>query len=228
VGGLAIKSPAFDPNNKFSVKSNEDILQLWRNRKDLKEDIDTLQMELQKRHLSREASDVEIEDFVDHPIRGSSFCKGIDFHQTYLNGSIILYGIRELWLRYKTKDGVPVAATTILAYHTEPLNKMAFRAEMLYAYEYEGKQFEGRVVRDYFFNHKAADSLANKFHPGEGLTVTIAPNRPELSYYPSGFGFIEAFTIGSVSLILAGLILTTVLLLLVGAASLLMEKLSGN
>jgi len=112
-------------------------------------------------------------------------------HHAYLNLSLLLLAIRELWLRHRAKGGVPVEATVELAYHTDPVAKKVFRAEMRYSYGFEGRQFSGRVARDYFLNFKAADKLAS-LRRGEKVIVLVKPDQPEISYYASGFGFIEA------------------------------------
>jgi hypothetical protein len=134
-------------------------------------------------------------------------------HHAYLNLSLLFLAARELWLRHNTEGGVPVEATVELAYRTDPVAKKVFRAEMRYAYQFEGRQFSGRVARDYFLNHKAADRLAS-FRKGENLTVLVNRDRPEISYYPSGFGFIEAIVLAPMILFICAFFLSVLPLLL--------------
>jgi len=216
---------AFNPNNKFSQENNSGLLLLWGKRHTLpQEDAWTLRMELLKRHLSEEAREVEMWNTVDYGLEGNAPYISIDIHQTYLHASVLFYAIREMWLRDKTREGVSVTAIVSLAYHTQPVSKQARRAEMLYSYEYRGDRFEGRVIRDYFLNSKAANALANDFCPGQQITVKIVPNQPHISYFPSGFGFIEAFTTG---LIFPGLILVATLFLVLSLTFAMIQKIAA-
>jgi hypothetical protein len=105
-------------------------------------------------------------------------------------------------------------------YHTDPVNKRVFRAELQYSYQFEGRQLTGRVARDYFLNHKAADKLA-QFHSGDKLMVRVRPDRPEVSYYPSGFGFVEPVVLAPMLLFLAAfVVIVPIALLLVYMADL--------
>jgi len=120
----------------------------------------------------------------------------------YLNLSLLFLAIRELWLQLQTKEGVPVEATVEMAYHTEPINSRVFRAELRYRYQFRGRELTGRVARDYFLNHKAANKLA-QFRRGEKLVIRVRPDSPEVSYYPSGFGFVEPIVLAPFLLFIA-------------------------
>lgn len=131
----------------------------------------------------------------------------------YLNLSLLFLALRELWLQRQTKEGAPVEATVETAYHTDPVNKRVFRAELRYSYQFGGRELTGRVARDYFLNHKAADKLA-QFRRGEKLVVRVRPDRPEVSYYPSGFGFVEPIVLAPVLLFIAAFVLIVPIALL--------------
>ena len=76
----------------------------------------------------------------------------------------------------------------------------ASRAELFYLYEFEEKQYSGRVVRDFRLGSAEADSLVYDNHPGEKLSIVIDRDNPEISYYPSGFGSLEPMLVGLQSL----------------------------
>lgn len=172
---------------RFSRRSNDNLLQLWRGREALHDcDIDPLRDELERRGLSK-----EVEAICDQPSSQDIYEDLPSGPQTYLNLSVPFWWIRELWLRIKTRDGVQLDAVIDDARRTRPPSRSAARAELLYKYEYQGRQYSGRVVRDFVYETAVANSLAYDFHPGEKLQITINPDHPAVSYFPSGFGALE-------------------------------------
>jgi len=186
-----------DPVNKFSRRSNENLLQLWRARDKVSDfDIDPLRDELDNRGLSKEMEEISQQASV-----GSIYGKLPPSPQTYLNISVPFWWLRELWLRGKTNGGRPVEATVIKAQRTRSGLLGTARTELLYSYEFQGQQYTGRVVRDFRSGANAADALALDHHTGEKLPILINPENPEISYYPSGLGSIEPIIAGLQSLL---------------------------
>jgi hypothetical protein len=54
----------------------------------------------------------------------------------------------------------------------------------------------GRTVRDFTIGDKVGKALAFAHKPGETITVLVAPNDPDCSYFPSGFGWIQPLLYG--------------------------------
>ena len=180
--------------NRLGKRSDQFLLQLWRGRDGLKdEDVDVLRDELDKRGLSK-----ELEEIVDQGTTGSVYGELSPGPWTYGNLSVPFWWLRELWLQRKTRNGISIEATITLARRTAYRRKSAARAELIYSYEFQGKQYDGRVVRDFALGPAAADSLAYDHHPGEQLPIVICQNDPKISYYPSGFGFIEPMCTGTI------------------------------
>jgi hypothetical protein len=178
--------------NKFSRRSNENLLQLWRGRDALyDEEIDPLRDEIDKRGLSKQA-----EEIVDQFIRGSIYGDLPPGPQTYGNLSIAYWWLRELRLRRKTRGGIATQATIDSAQRTGNRSRGAARAELLYSYEFQGVRYDGRIVRDFMGNSAQADSLAYDNHPGDKLPILICPEDPAISYSPSQMGSIEPITTG--------------------------------
>jgi hypothetical protein len=182
--------------NRFSRRSNENLLQLWRGRDALKDDdIDPLRSELVERGLS--AKMAEIDDQVP----------GKDLYgylppapQTYLNLSVPALWVREQWLRHKTARGTAVEGTIESVQRTRSRLRGAARAELIYRYEFQGRQFLGRVLRDFSFDSAKADCLVYDNHVGETLSIMISRDSPEISYYPSGIGIFDPVVLGFQSL----------------------------
>jgi hypothetical protein len=189
--------------NKFSRRSNENLLQLWKGRGGLDdEDIDPLRDELDKRGLSKEA-----EEIVDQFIVGNRYGELPVGPQTYGNLSVPFWALRELWLKHKTSGGIPIEATISMVQRTGSRNRSASRVELLYSYEFQGGQYDGRVVRDFNLSD-AADSFAYDHHRGEKLHIIVCRNDPKISYYPSGLGFIQAILLGVLYSLVIGFLVT--------------------
>ncbi len=185
-----------DPLNKFSRRSNENLLQLWRARDKVSDfDIDPLRDELDNRGLSKEMEEISQQASV-----GSIYSNLPPGPQTYLNLSVPFWWLRELRLRSKTNGGRPVEATVTKAQRTRSGMLGTARAELLYSYEFQGQQYTGRVVRDFQSGADAADALALDHHTGEKLSILINQENPEISYYPSGLGSIDPILTGFQSL----------------------------
>jgi hypothetical protein len=56
------------------------------------------------------------------------------------------------------------------------------------------------VIRDFKLGSVDADRLVYDHHPGEKLPIHINESDPDISYYPSGLGFIEPILVGIQSL----------------------------
>jgi hypothetical protein len=183
--------------NRFSRRSNENLLQLWRGRDGLSdEDIDPLRTELEQRGLSAQMA--EIEDQV----------AGKDIYgdlppapQTYLNLSVPALWVREQWLRYKTAEGIAVEGIIESVQRSRSRLGGAARAELCYRYEFKGQQYSGRVVRDFRSDSAKADSLVYDNHVGEKLPILISRESPGISYYPSGIGISDPIALGLQSLL---------------------------
>lgn len=200
---MCFNSNVPNPTDKFARRSNDNLLQLWRGRDKLKdEDIDPLREELAKRGLSKEAEKIA-EQASNEDIYGVL----PPTPQTYLNFSVAFWWLRELWLRHKTKSGTHVEATIESAYRTRSRYYSAARASLLYSYEFQGRQYQGKIVRDFIFGSAAADALAFDHHPGEKLPIVISHHQPQLSYHPSGFGSVQPIIAGVQSLFALAIVL---------------------
>ena len=135
--------------------------------------------------------------------------------ETYLNITVLLFWLRELWLRYRTKQGVPVDARVESICRTQSGYKSAARVELHFSYEFQGHRYSGRVVRDFVFGDEAADSLVSDHEHGQTIDVLVDPRHPESSYYPSGFGWAEPLFVGMLSLGMWAFLLIVVVVLAV-------------
>ena len=196
---------------RFSKRSNENLLQLWRARDLLKdEDIDPLRDELEARGLSKQVREIcelaSVRDMYGN-LPSAPF--------TYLNSSVPALWMRELWLRYKTKDGISSEAKI------EKVQRTGFgflggaaRAELQYSYEVQGRRYVGRVLRDFKVDSANADSLVYDHQVGEEIPIMVSREAPELSYYPSGMGILDPISLGFQSLFSWALVIGIACLLL--------------
>lgn len=200
--------------NRFSTRSNENLLQLWRGRDGLNdEDVDPLRTELERRGLSAQMAKI------DDQVTGKNIYGDLPAApQTYLNLSVPALWVRERWLRHKTLGGIPVEGIIESVQRTRSRLGGAARAELSYSYELQGQLYSGRVVRDFSFDSAKADSLVYDNHVGEKLPILVCRQSPEISYYPSGIGIFDPIALGLQSLFawaivvgLARLVLLTVL-----------------
>ena len=181
-----------DAAGRFSRRSDENLLQLWRGRGGLDDElIEPLRDEIEKRGLSKEIEKMD----------GEAPSKDIygelpTAPQTYLNASVAVWWLRELWLRYRTKDGIQVNAAIESIQRTRSGFGGVARAEIVYSYEFLGQQFSGRVVRDFSFDVARADGLIYDHQVNEKLPVLISRDNPAISYFPSGLGAFDPIALG--------------------------------
>jgi hypothetical protein len=184
---------------EYQQNSDDELLQLWVERSQLfPEARAALGEEIRKRRLGDEAKHAT-DRRAEPPER--ELAPRIYF------SFVVCFWIRELWLRNRTKEGMPVEAEVISAIQTKKPFRGAARAELRYSYEYEGNHYIGRTVRDFVFGHQAADALAFGHKVGEKITIRIDPTHPNHSYFPSGFGWIEAVFNGGLGLFWLALVL---------------------
>lgn len=184
--------------SRFSRRSNDNLLQLWRGRDALKDDdIDPLRSELEKRGLSVKIAEM------DEQVPGKDIYGDLPpAPQTYLNLSVPALWVREQWLRHKTARGTAVKGTIESVQRTRSglRGRWAARAELTYRYEFQGQQYSGRVLRDFSFDSAKADSLVYDNHVGETISILVSRDSPEISYYPSGIGIFDPVVLGFQSL----------------------------
>jgi hypothetical protein len=185
-----------DAAGRFSRRSNENLIQLWRGRDGLNDDdIEPLRVEIENRGLSKKIEEMD----------GEAPSKDIYGElppgpQTFLNFSVLVWWLRELWLRHRTRDGIQVSATIESTQRTRSSAGGAARAEIVYSYEFQGQQFSGRVVRDFSFDVTKADSLVYDHQSNEKLPILICQDNPAISYFPSGLGVFDPIALGFQSL----------------------------
>jgi hypothetical protein len=176
--------------NRLSRRTNQNVLQIWMGRDALKDgDIEPLREELLRRGLSRELADMD------------NIAPSQDIYgplppppRTYLNLTVPLFWLRELWLRYRTRQGVQVDAMIESAQRTQ--DGFTARAELIYSYEFQGRPYRGRVVRDFYWDVGSADSLVYDHHSAETIAVRICPDDPAISWFPSGLDALDPIVLG--------------------------------
>jgi hypothetical protein len=187
---------------RFSRRSNENLLQLWEARDLLKdEDIDPLRDELDRRGLSEQVAEIAGRTSVR-----DMYGKQPLAPHTYINLSVPALWMRELWLRHKTKGGFSANPKIEMVQRTRSgFWGGAARAELHYSYEFQGRQYSGRVVRDFKFESASADSLVYDHQIGEKLPILVNQEAPAISYYPSAwacriqfFSVFSRFSLGPV------------------------------
>jgi hypothetical protein len=187
-----------DKAERFSRRSNENLLQLWSGRDGLvDDDIEPLRDELEKRGLSKELEEMDgqvpTRDIYGDLPRGPL---------TFLGFSVFAWWLRERWLRHRTKDGIQIDAIIESTQRTRGTRaRRLARAELVYSYEFEGRQYSGRVVRDFSFDEASANSLVYDHHAGEKVPVIICRKNPAISYFPSGLGIFDPLLFGFGALI---------------------------
>lgn len=179
--------------SRFSKRSNENLLQLWRARDLLKdEDIDPLRDELDARGLSK-----QVEEISELASTRDMYGKLAPPPFTYFNLSVPALWIRELWLRHKTKDGVSSDAKIEMVQRTGfGFLGGAARAELQYSYEFQGGRYFGRVLRDFKADSASADSLVYDHQVGERIPIVVSREAPDVSYCPSGMGILDPISLG--------------------------------
>ena len=182
---------------EYHQLDNDELLQLWVERGQLTAEAkEALREEVRRRGIANEA-DVAVDRRAEPPERPLA-----PPVETFINVSALWWLARELWLRKQTRNGRSVQAAVDSTQRTRHgYRGAAARAELRYSYEYEGVRYTGRAVRDFmFFNVKAADALAFGHTMGDRIVVQVNPRRPERSYYPSGFGWLESLLLGAFGL----------------------------
>jgi hypothetical protein len=211
---------------EYRSRTDGELLQLWVERLELLPQARTaLQSEIALRGLTEHAAvarDMRGEDNVD------AF-EGVDESHHRLappvaawGPSITWYWLRELRLRHRTKDGVPVEAkveSTLLTRASKGRGGGSRRVELCYCYDYQGPR-DGRTIRDFTIGDKTGRALAFAREPGQTITVLVDPNDPDCSYFPSGFGWIQPLLYGVLFFLLGLQLLAG---LIVGVVSLMMS-----
>jgi hypothetical protein len=177
-------APTTNFASEYQQHSDDELLQLWVERAQLLPEARTaLGDEIRKRELGRQA---------EHATDRRAEAPEHELAPPIWFGFVVWFWVRELWLRSTTREGRSVEATVTSAIQTRMRVRGAARAEVRFSYEFEGRQYTGRTVRDFLFGSRAADELAFSHHAGQKITVLIDPLHPNRSYFPSGFSCIGA------------------------------------
>lgn len=183
---------------EYHLLSDDELLQIWVERTHLTSEAKhALQDEIRRRNLTKETEHA-VDAYANPPQPSYAPPPRI------FSGGPVWFALRELWLRWKTTDGPVVEGHVVDARRSKPRVKSTSRAELLYSYEYQGKQYTGRVVRDFMWNNQAGNALGFGHHPGEVILVRIDPEHPNRSYFASGFGWIEPIYFAVIGLFLCG------------------------
>jgi hypothetical protein len=170
--------------SEYQQHSDDELLQLWVERAQLlPEARAALGDEIRKREIGRQA-----EQATDRRAETPQH----EFAPSIWFGFVVWFWVRELRLRNSTREGRSIEATVTSAIQTKMRAPGAARAEVRFSYEYEGRQYTGRTVRDFQFGGRAADELAFGHRAGQKITVLVDPLHPNRSYFPSGFSCIGA------------------------------------
>jgi hypothetical protein len=188
---------------EYQSRTDEDLLQLWIERSGLLPEAEVaLQNEIVRRGLSGQAAttnDRRAEDnSTDSEKDKKSDCRLAPAVAAW-GPSIAWYWLREVRLRHRTSGGIPVEArveSTLLTRPVQGRGGGGRRAELRYSYDCQGSR-TGRIVRDFMFGDKIGKALAFGHEPGDAITVLVAPNDPDCSYFPSGFGWIQPLLFGA-------------------------------
>lgn len=171
--------------------NDDELLALWAERNQLADAArGALRDEIKIRQLSKEA---------DTPEQDAEAVKEFSPPINIYGGiTLLFWWVREMWLRFQTRNGVSVSARIDSTCQTKRrwMGRGA-RAEIRYSYEFQGDRHSGRTTRDFIFNRRAADALSFGHKRGEIISVRVDPESPTRSYSPSGFGWIEPLLYGS-------------------------------
>lgn len=204
-----------DYSAEYQSRADDDLLQLWVERSELQPEAEeALRSEISRRRLTDQAAtakDRRIEEDSDSRERNKSDHR-LAAPVTAWGTTIAWYWLRELRLRYRTRNGIAVPARVESTLLTRPLPGRGGggrRSELRYSYEYEGAH-TGRTVRDFIVGDGTGKALAFEHKAGDTITVLVDPNNPDCSYFSSGFGWLQPFFYGAFFSLLA-------LFLLIGA-----------
>jgi len=179
---------------EYRLLHEDELLQIWVERSGLlPEALSALQQEIRRRGLEKDAENAT-DAWVEPPepkLAPAVF--------TYFNVSTLWFAGRELWLRAKTRHGSWIDARIDSTVQTESGFRVASRSELRYSYEFQGQKYAGRTVRD-SYNWRAGNALVFEHHPGETISVRVDPAYPNISYFPSGFGWIEPLFEGAMGI----------------------------
>jgi hypothetical protein len=112
---------------------------------------------------------------------------------SFMYWSVSYYWIRELLLARKSRNWTPVEGIVEFTHRTKGGYKKTVRAEVRYSYRFDSQGYMGRVVRDTCWSFRPADRLVDDHVAGGKILVRVNPDKPNQSYFPSGFGWVEPF-----------------------------------
>jgi Protein of unknown function (DUF3592) len=199
---LEVRKMPIDFGAEYQTRRDENLMQLWVERSQLLPEAGAaLETEITRRGLAGQAAaakDIWAEDEDESSEGGKESDHRLAPAVAAWGPSIAYYWMRELHLRYRTKDGIPVQATvesTLLTRPAQGRGGGGRRAELRYSYDYQGLR-TGRTVRDFTIGDKVGRALAFAHNSGETITVLVDPDDPDCSYFPSGFGWIQPLLYG--------------------------------
>jgi Protein of unknown function (DUF3592) len=205
-----------DFKTEYRLRTDEELLQFWVERSELLPEAEaSLRHEIARRSLTERAAmaqDRRIEDGSIDPERTEESGHRLARPVSAWGPTIAWYWLRELRMRHRTKGGIPLQAKVESTMLTRPLQGRGGggrRAELCYSYDYQGPR-TGRTVRDFLVGDKVGKALAFGHRRGDTITVLVDPNKPDYSYFPSGFGWIQP--------LLYGLFFSLLALVLLGSA----------
>ncbi len=118
---------------------------------------------------------------------------GSDHSASFMYCSIPYYWLRERRLAQESIHWVPGTAVIESSHRTKGGYKETIRAELWYSYSFGGETYRGHVIRDCCWAPSSANNLVDENEPGKKIDILVNPERPDQSYYSSGFGWVEPF-----------------------------------
>ena len=112
---------------------------------------------------------------------------------SFMYWSVSYYWLRELRLARKSGNWIPVEGIVESTHRTKCGYKETVRAELRYSYRFDSRLYIGRVVRDTCWSLGSANSLVDDHVAGGKIHIRVNPDKPNQSYFPSGFGWVEPF-----------------------------------
>lgn len=205
-----------DFKTEYRLRTDEELLQFWVERSELLPEAEaSLRHEIARRSLTERAAmaqDRRIEDGSIDPESTEESGHRLARPVSAWGPTIAWYWLRELRMRHRTKGGIPLQAKVESTMLTRPLQGRGGggrRAELCYSFDYQGPR-TGRTVRDFLVGDKVGKALVFGHRRGDTITVLVDPNKPDCSYFPSGFGWIQP--------LLYGLFFSLLALVLLGSA----------
>jgi hypothetical protein len=143
---LGNAGPSADFSAEYRSREDEELLQLWVERSELHPEAEAaLRSEVSRRRLTDQvatAKDQRIEGDSIDPRESNKSDHRLAAPVTAWGPTIAWYWLRELRLRYRTRNGIPVPARVESTLLTRPLPGRGGggrRSELRYSYEYEGR-----------------------------------------------------------------------------------------